>query len=263
MQFWDTDAASLGELPIIFIRLQIQWSGHCRSVIISCCGLRIHSIRHSSLIHLPMLVCRPLLRCLRTRIICRGIKKLLFHSSRCVNATCCAGRRSRIWVSLQCTIVPFPDPSTMGFLTTSLHFVLFVLYLYSVSYNVQYVTQDGEGLLQYRGYGGKFKYLTFINFVSFSISWRILLVSDFVVTGNLTSWVPASASFPPLHPFHSYAFYSLDRMIILLGNYSDVIEYKPSQMGSSLFFSQLSWFPLDLFAHLHMDAMTCNLSLTL
>jgi len=43
---------------------------------------------------------------------------------------------------------------------------IFLVYAYSLAYNIQYVTERGEGLLEYRGYGGKFKFLTFWCFVS-------------------------------------------------------------------------------------------------
>ena len=46
---------------------------------------------------------------------------------------------------------------------TALAFLSFVLW-----YEVQYVHFHGEGILEYNGFGGKLKYLTFLSLVSFS-----------------------------------------------------------------------------------------------
>ena len=54
----------------------------------------------------------------------------------------------------------------MGLLTVSVHGTFCAIYVYSVIFNVLNVNEDGQGLLNYKGYGGKFKYLTFINLVS-------------------------------------------------------------------------------------------------
>ena len=44
--------------------------------------------------------------------------------------------------------------------------IIFCVYVYSLAYNLRHVSERGEGVLEYRGYGGKFKYLTFLCFVS-------------------------------------------------------------------------------------------------
>ena len=58
---------------------------------------------------------------------------------------------------------------------------IFLVYAYSLSYNLKYVTERGEGVLEYRGYGGKFKYMTFWCFVS-------LLCICWLVFVNLHVW---------------------------------------------------------------------------
>ena len=46
---------------------------------------------------------------------------------------------------------------------------IFCVYVYSLAYNLRHVSVRGEGVLEYRGYGGKFKYLTFLCFVSVAV----------------------------------------------------------------------------------------------
>ena len=44
----------------------------------------------------------------------------------------------------------------------TLHATLFYVHVTSLAYDVQHVHVDGESMWEYKGYGGKFKYLTFI-----------------------------------------------------------------------------------------------------
>lgn len=41
------------------------------------------------------------------------------------------------------------------------------MYIYSLWYNIAFITKGADNLFSYDGYGGKFKYLTFWNHVRF------------------------------------------------------------------------------------------------
>ena len=49
----------------------------------------------------------------------------------------------------------------MDFKVVFLELFLFSVNAYGLGYDILYQSERGEGTLEYRGYGGKFKYLTF------------------------------------------------------------------------------------------------------
>ncbi len=49
------------------------------------------------------------------------------------------------------------------------HCLILYIDFNSLLYDLQHVHFDGEGLLEYKGYGGKFKFLTFLCHVSFRL----------------------------------------------------------------------------------------------
>lgn len=49
------------------------------------------------------------------------------------------------------------------------HVTVALIYAASLLYNILYVNEEGGNTLTYKGYGGKFKFLTFWNFVSHDV----------------------------------------------------------------------------------------------
>lgn len=66
-----------------------------------------------------------------------------------------------------------------------LHVLFFVTYVYSLVYNLLYVGEDYEPyiyLFSYKGYGGKFKFLTFLNFLLQTVFFGLSIVNDLIGT---------------------------------------------------------------------------------
>ncbi len=71
-----------------------------------------------------------------------------------------------------------------NYLLLAVHFGLLGVWTYSLIYDILFVNFNGESIFEYKGFGGKFKFLTFIGMVSNSIfhpnqGWKLQTLRTF------------------------------------------------------------------------------------
>ncbi|KAL3847561.1 hypothetical protein ACJMK2_018464 [Sinanodonta woodiana] len=73
----------------------------------------------------------------------------------------------------------FPHDVVLTIMAERLHTFVFLMYACSLSYNIAFIgLGQRSSLFQYEGYGGKFKYLTFWNFILQTVYFGICVVND-------------------------------------------------------------------------------------